>query len=43
VGALETALKSRLGDERFLRSVIMRTLAESDSAPKPASSTQSQD
>ena len=43
VGALETALKNRLGDQRFLRSVIMRTLAESNSAPKPAPSTQSQD
>ncbi|MHB8071784.1 MAG: DNA double-strand break repair nuclease NurA [Candidatus Cryosericum sp.] len=36
VGALETALKNRLGDQRFLRSVIMRTLAASDAAPRPA-------
>lgn len=43
VGALETALKNRLGDQRFLRSIIMRTLAGSDSAAKPASSLQSQD
>jgi hypothetical protein len=43
VGALETALKNRLGDQRFLRSVIMRTLAESDSAPKPAPSAPPQD
>jgi hypothetical protein len=43
VGALETTLKNRLGDQRFLRSVIMRTLAESDSAPKPAPSAPSQD
>lgn len=27
VGALETVLKNRLGDQRFLRSTIMRTLA----------------
>lgn len=44
VGALETALKNRLGDQRFLRSVIMRTLAGDEaSAPKPARPTQSQD
>jgi hypothetical protein len=30
VGALETALKNRLGDQRFLRSVIMRTLADEE-------------
>jgi hypothetical protein len=37
VGALETALKARLGDQRFLRSVIMRTLATDETlAPKPA-------
>ncbi|MFZ2413090.1 MAG: hypothetical protein WAW16_02555 [Candidatus Cryosericum sp.] len=37
VGALETALKNRLGDQRFLRSVIMRTLAAGDATPRPAS------
>jgi hypothetical protein len=36
VGALETALKNRLGDQRFLRSVIMRTLAASDTVARPA-------
>jgi hypothetical protein len=41
---LETALKNRLGDQRFLRSVIMRTLAADEApAPKPAPPTQSQD
>lgn len=39
VGALETALKNRLGDQRFLRSVIMRTLAR-DEACADLSSTE---
>lgn len=36
VGALETALKNRLGDHRLLRSLIMRTLAEADVPARPA-------
>lgn len=36
VGALETALKNRLGDERFLRSVIMRTLGQMDTGASAA-------
>lgn len=43
VGALETALKNRLGDQRFLRSVIMRTLAAGGSAAKPARPASPQD
>jgi len=43
VGVLETALKNRLGDQRFLRSVIMRTLAADQApAPKPAATSHSE-
>jgi len=43
VGALETALKDRLGDQRFLRSVILRTLAGSGQGPRPAAPAPNQD